>query len=280
MANTISLQTVMSEFNDMVQEELQNSQKLAGTVREYDTAGQDFNLPYFDQINLQKSNFDAGNIPVIDVAQRNVQIVQGNHNIKTTIGYAYETLFNYDVVQGHVKQHANALGRFNDKMKLDALIAADADFTENNNNLITAQGLKVTDLVEAKFMLLDNGCNEDGFSMYTSAKNMKSFFNDSDFKSWDQNSDRPLMKGSIGFYMGVDMRVLGSASIPNTLPGGTSPTNYIVDYESVAVAYNRRPYCRVVQEDFEDRITVLSVATAGSAVTRAQGVCKITTTTA
>ena len=109
MANTISLETVMSEFNDMVQEELQNNQMLAGTVREYDTSGQDFNLPYFDQLSLNPAGFDSGNIPVVDVAQRNVQIVQGNHNLKTTIGNAYQTLFNYDVIQGHVKQHANAL---------------------------------------------------------------------------------------------------------------------------------------------------------------------------
>ncbi len=280
MPATISLATVMDEFDDMVQEELQNSQRLMATCREYDTMGQNFNIPFFDQLALEQAGFDSGDIAVKDVAQRNVQIVQGNHNLKTTIGLAYETLFNYDVVMGHVRQHAHAIGRFNDKLKLDALIAADSDFNAGNNNLVVASGLLVSNLIDAKFRLIDNGADESLLSMYSSARNMKSFFNDNDFKSWDQNSDRPLMKGSIGMYAGVDIRVLGSASVANTLPGGAStPSNYVVERESMALGYNRRPTSKVLQEEWEDRVTVLSTATAGSAVLRPQGICKITTTT-
>lgn len=275
----ISKETVMSEFDSMVQEELQNMEKLSGTVREYDTSGESFNIPYFDQLSMKKSDFSSGNIPTVDVAQRNVQIVQNNHNLKTTIGYANQTLFNYDVIQGHVQQHAYALARFNDNMKLAALIAADAEFNADNNNLITAADLSVADLIKGRFQLIDNGCTGDKLSMYTSAKNMPAFFNDSDFKSWDQNSNRPLMNGSVGFFGGVDMRVLSSSSIENTLPTDTGPNNYIVDYDSVAVGYNRRPSSKVCIEDDQDRVTILSVATAGSIVTRPEGVLKITTTT-
>ena len=279
MPGTISLTTAMNEFDDMVQEELMNSQKLAGTCREYDTEGQNFNVPFFDQLALEQAAFDAGDIPIKDVTQRNVQIVQGNHRLKTTIGYAYETLFNYDVVMGHVRQHAAAIGRFNDKLKLDAIVAADASFTAGNNNLIAAGTLLVTNLIDAKYRLIDNGADPDELSMYTSAKNMKSFFNDSDFKSWDQNSNRPLMKGSIGFFGGVDIRVLGSASAANTLPGGaTTPSNYVVEKDSLAVAYNRRPVSKVIVEESEDRVSVLTTATAGSAVLRVKGICKLTTT--
>ena len=276
--STISFQTVMSEFDSMVQEELQNMEKLSGTVREYDTSGESYNIPYFDQLSMKESDFSSGNIPTVDVAQRNVQIVQSNHNLKTTIGYAYQTLFNYDVIQGHVQQHAHALARFNDNMKLKALIASDAEFNVGNNNLITTTDLTVTNLIEGRFKLIDNGCTGDSLSMYTSSKNMPTFFNDSDFKSWDQNSDRPLMKGSIGTFGGVDIRVLSSASIESTLPKTTGPNNYIVDFDSVAVGYNRRPTSKVCVEDDQDRVTILSVATAGSIVTRPEGVCKIITT--
>ncbi len=277
--STISFETVMSEFDNMVQEELQNIEKLAGTVREYDTSGESFNIPYFDQLSMKASDFSSGNIPAVDVAQRNVQIVQANHNLKTTIGYAYQTLFNYDVIQGHVQQHAHALARFNDNMKLKALIAADAQFTVGNNNLVTSTDLSVANIIAGRFKLIDNGCTGDRLSMYTSAKNMPTLFNDNDFKSWDQNSARPLMKGSIGHYAGVDVRVLSSASLENTLPKATGPNNYIVDYDSIAVGYNRRPSSKVCVEDDQDRVTILSVATAGSIVTRPEGVCKIITTT-
>lgn len=277
--STISFATVMAEFDDMVQEELQNMEKLSGTCREYDTSGESFNIPYFDQLSMKSSDFSSGNIPTVDVAQRNVQISQANHNLKTTIGYAYQTLFNYDVIQGHVQQHAHALARFNDNMKLKALIAADAEFKTANNNLITATDLTVANLIEGRFQLIDNGCTGDRLSMYTSAKNMPKFFNDTDFKSWDQNSGRPLMQGSIGNYGGVDFRVLSSASVENTLPKATGPNNYIVDYDSIAVGYNRRPSSKVCVEEDQDRVTILSVATAGSIVTRPEGVCKITTTT-
>ena len=277
--STISFATVMAEFDDMVQEELQNMEKLSGTCREYDTSGESFNIPYFDQLAMNASDFSSGNIPTVDVAQRNVQIAQANHNLKTTIGYAYQTLFNYDVIQGHVQQHAHALARFNDNMKLKALIAADASFTAGNNNLVTTTDLNVSNLIAGRFKLIDNGCTGDKLSMYTSAKNMPSFFNDADFKSWDQNSGRPLMKGSIGNFGGVDIRVLSSASASNTLPKATGPNNYIVDYDSIAVGYNRRPSSKVCVEEDQDRVTILSVATAGSIVTRPEGVCKIITTT-
>ena len=277
--STISFETVMQEFDNMVQEELQNKEKLSGTCREYDTSGESFNIPYFDQLAMNASDFSSGNIPTVDVAQRNVPIVQANHNLKTSIGYAYQTLFNYDVIQGHVRQHAHALARFNDSMKLKALIAADANFTVGNNNLVTTTDLTVTQLMAGKWKLVDNGCDEDGLSMYTSAKNMPSFFNDADFKSWEQNSGRPLMKGSIGNYGGLDIRVLSSASLANTLPKGTGPNNYIVDYDSIYVGYNRRPSSKVCIEEDQDRVTILSVATAGSIVSRPEGVCKIITTT-
>jgi hypothetical protein len=81
-------------------------------------------------------------------------------------------------------------------------------------------------------------------------------------------------------YNGVDMRVLGSASPANTLaPGGTVNSNvYVVGYESMAVAYNRRPKSIVVSEEHEDRITVLSSATAGASVLLPEGIVKIDTT--
>jgi hypothetical protein len=274
----------MDEFDDYVHSELQNIEALQGTCRTYDgTEGQTMNVPFFDQLAMNETNFSAGNIPVVDVNQRNVPIVQANHHLKTTIGNAYQTLFAYDVIAGHARQHALAIARFNDKLKLDALLAADAEFTVGNNNLITASsGFLVKHLTDADYKLIDNGCTDSMISAYVSAKNMPSFTNDPDFKSWDQNSERPLMDGPrrSRMYNGVDMRVLGSASPANTLaPGGTVNSNvYVVGYESMAVAYNRRPKSIVVSEEHEDRITVLSSATAGASVLLPEGIVKIDTT--
>ena len=284
MTRTVSLETVMEEFDDWVHSELQNIEALQGTCRPYDgTQGTQMNVPFFDQLEMQQTDFSAGNIKVVDVNQRNVPIVQGNHHLKTTIGNAYQTLFNYDVVSGHARQHALAIARFNDQLKIDAVVAADAEFTVGNNNLITASsGFLVKHLTDADYKLIDNGCNDSMISAWVSAKNMPSFTNDPDFKSWDQNSDRPLMDGPRRrrFYNGVDMRVLGSASAANTLPpGGTVNSNvYVVGYESLAVAYNRRPKSIVVSEEHEDRISVLSSATAGAAVLLPKGIIKIATT--
>ena len=278
MPKTISKATVAEEFDDMVQFELQSRERLMNSCREYDTDGEVFNAPYFDAIEMQPSDFGCGDINNTDVPQRNVPIVQGDYKLRTCIGKGYQTLFNYDVIMGHVRQHARALGRFNDSLKIQALIAADAGFTEENNNLVTAQGLVVQDLVQAYFKLIDNGADDDEMTMYTSARNMPSFFNDNDFKSWDQNRNRPLMTGSIGTYMNVDIRVLSSKNASNRLPGGlATPNNYVVDRESLAVAYNRRPRASVFSEDSQDRTVVVSVATAGSEVMRIDGICKITT---
>lgn len=284
MSRTVSLETVMEEFDDWVHSELQNIEALQGTCRTYDgTQGLTMNVPFFDQLEMQQTDFSAGNIKVVDVNQRNVPIVQGNHHLKTTIGNAYQTLFNYDVIAGHARQHALAIARFNDQLKIDALIASDSEFTHANNNLITAsEGFMVKHLTDAEYKLIDNGCTDSMISAYVSAKNMPSFTNDPDFKSWDQNAERPLMDGPKRqrVYNGVDMRVLGSASAANELPpGGTVNSKvYVVGYEALAVAYNRRPKSIVVSEEHEDRISVLSSATAGAAVLHPKGIVKIYTT--
>lgn len=281
MARTISLVSVMSEFEDMVQEELQNHERLSGTCMEYDTMGDTFNIPYFGSLDLESTNFSAGNIPVEDVLQRNVVLPQTNFQLKTVIGNGYATLFNFDVIQGHVRQHANARGRFNDKLKIDALVAADADFIVGNNNLITATGgFLVRNLTDARFKIVQNGGDDNQLSCWVSALNMPSFFNDADFKSWDQNADRPLMKGSLGHYGGVDIRTKGEANtdkLPSNV-GVTESTSYVVDYNALAVGYNRRPVATVFDERDEDRVTVLSVATAGAIVTLPKAIVKTVVT--
>lgn len=280
---TISLETVMSEFDDMVQHELQNTQALANTCREYDTQGDVFNVPFFDQISMQPSDFSAGDIPNTPVKQRNATIVQKEHKLRTTIGNAYMTLFNYDIIQGRVRQHAMAIGRYLDDLKLSAMRAADAEFTAGNNNLVTAtSGFKVATLTDAKFKIKANGGSLTDNSMWISAFSGPSFYNDPNFISWDQNPNRPLASGSsIGMYNGIDVRILSEASPDGKLDYNSTSkvsTSYMVNYEALAVAHNRRPKCEVHVEGSQDRVVVLSVATGGSLLMLPKAAVKVAIT--
>jgi len=157
----LSLTTVMEEFESYVSEELQNYEELSGTTLTYDSEGETLNIPFLNQARMTQSDFGSANIPVTDVEQRNVAITQRNFKLKNALSESYKTLFAYDIVQGFAAQHANARGRFNDFLKLDTVLTADAAgiFTVGNNNLIDlgAANLTVDALTAAYGMLVSNG---------------------------------------------------------------------------------------------------------------------------
>ena len=300
MARMIDISTAMDEFDTMVQSELHNYEKLPGTVREYDTQGRHFNIPLYSSLTVNQTDFGTGGIPVSDPAQREVTIQQDNFSLKTVIGKGYETLFAYDVIAGHARQHAQAAARFRDYLKLRALFADDTIFSAANNNLVpvastapnpVTEQLSVERFTAGYFQAIDNGVPENMLSYWAPARAMADLTSQDDkFSNWDFNETRPLQHGvGRGYaYLGVPFKILGNAGAAapnitqsqNTIPDGGTGANayqrsYLVHMDALALCWNRRINSRVVVEDWEDRVTVITTATAGSHVVHNAGIIQV-----
>ena len=303
MARTIDLRTVMQQFDDMVKSELHNYEFLAGACREYESEGTTFNLPLFGDIELVTTDFGTGGIPVTDPQQRNVTVNQENFQLKTTIGGGYKTLFAYDVIEGHVKQHAQATARYMDFLKINAitqgqimttspLFGGNADTAMNpatalanqvNLGTGTATDFTVNKIVSASAKSLDNGVPFGSSTFWVPALlmgDLQSNNVDNRFSNWEFNDVRTIQHGikQTLSYNGMMFHQIGGASSKNQLPTGTTATNlfsYMVYHEAIAVCYNRRPMTRVIPEPWEDRVTVLTSATAGSHVVFPNGIIRV-----
>lgn len=286
MARTIDLNCVVTQFETMVLQELQNKEALFGTVREYDSVGEIFQIPKFGPLDLQPHDFSAGNLPVSDLSTDKIQVTPMPSVLKSVIGTNYQTLFNFDLVSGYARQHANAIGRYLDSKKIDLVTEQDAIFTAGNNNLVDLstetgadQYFSVNALVRAKAKLIENGadCSPDSLSLWMPARNLPSFMADARFTSWDYNSDRPLENGRVtpGF-MGVSFREIGSASTVGSIPlvGGFNSV-YLVSKDAIAMAFNKRPFSMVVKNDSELRTEVISDAVCGAGIAFEKAIVKI-----
>jgi len=99
---------------------------------------------------------------------------------------------------------------------------------------------------------------------------------DERFTSWFYNSKRPLENGSFPDFAGFDIRLMSDASPENSIPvTGTDTVIYLMNERSVGVAYNRRPFSRIIPREDEDRVDILSVGTAGGSILLDKAIIKI-----
>lgn len=290
----MNLTDVKEEFSVLVQTELQNQERLTGCTQEFDTGGAAFNLPVVGQIDMSQkaaspSGFDAGNIPISDVGQRNIVFSPADYNVKNSLGNAYQTLFNFDIVSIYAKQHAKALARFNDSLKLGAVLLNDGNFTAGNNNLVLEAvgqntGLNVDKISEAKFKLDANGIDDGMLSLWTNASSMPTLLADERYSNFFYANQKAYTIGGFKYppVLGVDIRILSEVAadegkVNNIIPidAGGKTAAYLVWYDSIGVTYNRRPKSIVVEERWEDRISLLGTGTADSQIIFPKGVVKI-----
>lgn len=277
----IDLATASQLFDTEVTLKFQNSQRLAGTIEErHGTRGEAVNVPVSDIIEMTGRTFAAADIPVTPINLTNQVIVPLNYAVKTVIGGGERTLFAYNMITDHARDHAKAAGRMVDYIKIRAIFD-DADFADIEQIAKTVglkTGLNAAKMTEGLAYLEGQGVDvyDHNISMWTPAPCKAQLLEDEKVVSFFYNDRRPLVNGHIDSYLGVDIRTLGSNGInqiPFTTASGTDTYQVpMVAHDSMVQIFNRDPMTSITWVPQEDRYELVTVLTSGAKVIQTNGI--------
>ena len=164
----IDLETAAEIFAAEVEMGAQNKERLQGACLEsMGEMGKTTHRPVSGMLDMDVRDFSVGNIPISELDVGEYTIDRKNFVKKTVISPAQNTLFAYDEIQRHSREHANLLGRYRDKIKLDALFDMWGDksqrqaFYKIDKETGSSTGLNVDKLVEAVTWMADLGIDDD-----------------------------------------------------------------------------------------------------------------------
>lgn len=286
----LNLQAACQEFTTYVQAELQNKEHLQGCAIEHDNVGTDFHVPVLGDMNLIKmgesaKDFNAGNIPVVNVSQRDVSIKPEPYKVKSVLSHTYLTAFKFNLLQEHARAAAKGIGRFNDYLKLKSVLTNEYSSANNNEVAVSKdkeKGLTSAKISDARFMLAANGASTTELSLWINAASMGSLVKDEHYANFFYSNQKPYtIAGQMPPVMGIDLRTLEqvgtNTDVDNTIPIDSSGNTaaYLVPRDELFVIYNERPMVKIHDNPGEHRIDLVGVGTGNSGIIHKQGIIKI-----
>lgn len=280
----IDLATASQLFDTEVTLKFQNAQFLQGTIEErHGTTGEATNIPVSDIIEMQQQSFAPTNIPVTPVNPTNVMVIPYNYALKTVIGGGEKTLFAYDKIVDHAKMHAKAAGRMVDYIKINALFAYPGlgSIEVIPDTVGESTGMNAAKLTAGLSYLENQGVEvmNGNTSLWMPAPLKQSLLDDERVVNLFYNNNRPLTDFRMDYYLGIDIRTLGSNGI-NTIPftSAMSIDTYLVPLvakDSMVQIFNRDVQTRIVWVPQEDRWELITVLTSGAQVVQPNGIVLI-----
>lgn len=119
---------------------------------------------------------------------------------------------NFDERQELVQVVANAMGRRQDQLILDALAASSTSLTVSNDIGGSDTNLNVAKLREAKRLLDKQNVPMDGRQIIVHANGLASLLSETAVTSSDFNTVKALVQGEINTFLGFKFHVLGDRS--------------------------------------------------------------------
>lgn len=119
---------------------------------------------------------------------------------------------NFDERQELVQVVANAMGRRQDQLILDALAASSTSLTVSNDIGGSDTNLSVAKLREAKRLLDKQNVPMDGRQIIVHANGLASLLSETAVTSSDFNTVKALVQGEINTFLGFKFHVLGDRS--------------------------------------------------------------------
>lgn len=285
MSNQVNLETASQLFEDSVTQKFQNEQRLQGAVEErHGTTGVATNVPVSDIIDMSLQGFSPSDILVTPVDNTNVMVVPYNYVLKTAIGGGQRTLFAYDLIMDHSKNHAKAAGRMVDYIKINALFnysGLGSVYTVPKTVGATS-GMNAAKLTKGLGYLEGQGVDvmDHRTSLWLPAATKNSLLNDERVVSEFYNNRKPLVDNVMNSYLGIDIRTLGGNglnSIPYTSNAGTD--TYLVPLvakDSMVQIFNRDVQTSITWIANNDRYELLTVLTSGAKVIQSNGIALLT----
>jgi len=153
-------------------------------------------------------------VPQTDVTPLNVSFSQVTATLEDWNAAEYSDIFmqqkvNFDERQELVQVLANAIGRRQDQLILDALDAASTSYTVSNDIGGTDTNLNVAKLRETKKLMDKNNVPPMDRHMVIHANSLAALLSETAVTSADYNTVRALVSGELNTFLGFKFHVLG-----------------------------------------------------------------------
>ena len=224
----------------------------------------------------------SARIPQTDVTPLNVDFSQVTVTMEDWNAAEYSDIFmqqkvNFDERQELVKVLANAIGRRQDQLVIDALEASGTSLTVANSVGGAASNLNVAKLREAKKLLDGKNVPPSDRHIVLHANNLAALLGETEATSVDFNSVKALVSGEINTYLGFKFHVLGDRAEGGlTIDGSNDRTVLAFHKDAVGYAEGLAPKTEINYVPEKTSFLVNSMLSAGAVAIDAEGIVDIT----
>lgn len=184
---------------------------------------------------------------------------------------------NFDERNELVQVVANAIGRRQDQLILDALNASSTSLTVDDNIGGTDTNMNVAKLREAKKLLDKNNVPFDGRHIIVHANSLASLLAETSVTSAEFNTVRALVAGELNTFLGFTFHTLGDRS-EGGLPLSTNArTCFAFHRDAIGYAEGIAPRTEINYIPEKTSWLVNAVFSAGAVAIDDEGIVKITT---
>jgi len=199
-------------FDAEVKQAYQGSAKLVPAVRQ--RRGVEGSIVKFPKVGKGVATI---RVPQTDVTPLNVGFSSVTLTLSDFNAAEYSDIFsqakvNFDERQELVQVVANAMGRRQDQLILDALTASSTSLTVANSIGGSNTNMNITKLREAKRLMDKNNVPPDGRHIIIHANGLANLLSETSVTSSDFNSVKALVQGELNTYLGFTFHVLGDRS--------------------------------------------------------------------
>ena len=199
-------------FDAEVKQAYQGKAQLVGSVRQ--RRGVEGSTVKFPKVG---AGVATPRVPQTDVTPINASFGLVTLTLADWNAAEYSDIFNqakvnFDERQELVQVVANAMGRRQDQMIIDALVASSTSLTVSNDIGGTDTNLNVAKLREAKRLLDKGNVDPMGRTIVVHANGLASLLSETAVTSSDFNTVKALVQGEINTFLGFKFIVLGDRS--------------------------------------------------------------------
>ena len=221
-------------------------------------------------------------IPQTDVTPLNVDFSQVTVTLEDWNAAEYSDIFmqqkvNFDERQELVQVVANAIGRRQDQMILDALTASSTSLTVSNDIGGTDSNLNLDKLLAAKKALDKNNVPPMDRHCVIHANSLAALLGETEVTSSDFNSVKALVNGEINTFLGFNFHVLGDRTEGGlAIDGSNDRTIWAFHKDAIGYAEGMGPKTEINYVPEKTSFLVNAMFSAGAAAIDAEGIVQIT----
>jgi len=224
-------------------------------------------------------------VPQSDVTPLNVSFSQVTCTLQDWNAAEYSDIFNqakvnFDERQELVQVVANAIGRRQDQIILDALAASSTGNVVDENEGGTDTGLNVAKLRAAKKLLDKNNVPMDNRHIIIHANSLASILGETSVTSADFNTVRALVSGELNTFLGFTFHTIGDRAEGGLPIANSERKLWAFHRDAIGYAEGIAPRTEIHYIPEKTSFLVNAVFSAGAIAIDAEGIVEVQTTDA